>query len=300
MSNTQNDIKAAARQIGEKIHADDVTKITYAALSAAKLEINENLRFKERVEEFYQFLNKEKAARAARPAGAVKTEEFIPIKFMDAAEINPAKTADPFIMYEGYGREQYSRMLERYTKSQLRDAVEIIEARRAMSLSNKKSASARQLISFILQHADSTARAQPSTLDQEFAAMVAAEEARVGHSITVLHRPMSDAEKRKRLAAYNREQSMSQPEKQKRIDNYQRVILPQPEKQIDIRDINPYDVPDVKLLADAYGAKLAEVLETFTVPVLQKIAAKSPKIPVNIQKSRKKSELIAALLASLQ
>jgi len=153
--NTQNDIKAAARAIGEKIHADDVTKITYAALSAAKLEINENMQFKARVEEFYQFLTKEKVARAA-PLASKKirqNEEFTPIKFFDTIEINPAKTADPFIMYEGYGIEQFTKMLQRYTKDQLLDNVKTIEDKKApLKLNNKGKANKETLIAFILQN----------------------------------------------------------------------------------------------------------------------------------------------------
>ncbi len=133
------------KKLGEIFGFEDEKILIIAILETSLEEININRRFADKIRTYYDALTLNKKKK--------QNEEFTPIKFFDNIEINPAKTADPFIMCEGYGIEQFTKMIQRYTKDQLLDNVKTIEDKKApLKLNNKGKANKETLIAFILQN----------------------------------------------------------------------------------------------------------------------------------------------------
>ncbi len=140
------------KKLGEIFGFEDEKILIIAILETSLEEININRRFADKIRTYYDALTLNKKITSQNKKKK-QNEEFTPIKFFDNIEINPAKTADPFIMCEGYGIEQFTKMIQRYTKDQLLDNVKTIEDKKApLKLNNKGKANKETLIAFILQN----------------------------------------------------------------------------------------------------------------------------------------------------
>jgi hypothetical protein len=138
----------AAKRVAAQLGLEDVKLVTAALLEVAADIVENDATARSDVKSIYQELV---VSTQARPPKVVQPAvELVPLRRIEAHEINIAAPLNPYFLLELYGPNQLSAALNRYPKKKLLEGVEAVQKRHPNAKPRAKSTSA-QLVEFIVQ-----------------------------------------------------------------------------------------------------------------------------------------------------
>jgi len=143
---------AAVERVAERQHLSDVKRLAAALAELAAEEIERNPGFAVRLRGLYEDLAPPRKATAARGTRSTKAsaKTLKPIKQLEGYDIDPSAPLDPYFQLEVYGAEQLEAALRRHTKSNLLEAVEMVQDRHPGT--SPRGTSKDALLAYIIAH----------------------------------------------------------------------------------------------------------------------------------------------------
>jgi hypothetical protein len=136
---------AASKQAAQLLGVDDAKRLDGAILIAAVEELEHNSSFARRVRLLYGVLPATKKRSAARSGATPKalSVQLEPIKHVEGFTLNTSAPVNPYLVYEAYGADQLSTVLDLFSHEKLKDAARGVEQRNPQApAANKRSKAA--------------------------------------------------------------------------------------------------------------------------------------------------------------
>lgn len=139
----------AVKRVAAQLGLDDVKLVTAALLIVAADIVEHAPHIRDEVQKEYRELAA--SARARPPKVSEPEVELVPLRRIEAHEINIAAPLDPHFLLNLYGSHQLAAALRRYPKKKLLDAVAQVQ-RHHPNAKPKAKATNAQLVEFIVEH----------------------------------------------------------------------------------------------------------------------------------------------------
>ena len=122
---------AASKQAAQLLGVDDTKRLEGAILIAAVEELEYNSGFARRVRVVYGVLPATKKRSATKSGTTPKAlaVQLKPLKHVEGFTLNTSAPVDPYLVYEAYGADQLSTVLDLFSHEKLKEAARRVEQR---------------------------------------------------------------------------------------------------------------------------------------------------------------------------